>query len=117
MRRNLSRLAQFSISRVVLELQREQHQSQAVKFDIGVRLEIRMAAMVAGKIIGANGDKIRHSRRKNGKLRYHAVFLTGWFSATAPELSTRTRAFAQEFWINTLPQNNKTRANRVLCHA
>jgi hypothetical protein len=44
-----------------------------------------MIAVVAGKITRANGDKIGHSRRENGKVRHHAVFLMGWFSATAQQ--------------------------------
>jgi hypothetical protein len=82
----------------VIELQREQHQRHAVELDIGVRLKIGMVAVIAGKITGANGDKIGHSRRENGKVRHHAVFLMGWFSATAPELSTFKHPISQGIW-------------------
>jgi hypothetical protein len=75
----------------VIELEREQHQRHGIEFHVGVRLEIRIAVMFAGKIGGANGNEIRHARRENRKFRYHAVFLTGWFSATAPQLSTPAR--------------------------
>jgi hypothetical protein len=59
----------------MLELQGEQHQSHAVEFGIRVRgPKLGIVVVLAGKFSGANGDKISHSRRENGKFGCHAVF-------------------------------------------
>ena len=101
--RDIARLANSSIRRVMRKLQREEHQCHAIELDIDVRLEIRIPMMLAGEFLGADADKIAHSRGENRKFRCHAVLFEslnqaprGWFSATAPELSTRERAFAQD---------------------
>ena len=73
-RGNLSRLAEFPVGRVVLELQREQHQGQPVEFGIHMGAEIGITVMLAGKFIGADGDEISHARRENRKFGCHAVF-------------------------------------------
>src|SRR6185437_2482862 len=96
MRENSARFAKLSVGGIVLELQREQHDRHAVEFNIGMRLECGVLALLARQLTGANGDIIAHTRRKNRKFGCHAVFLLGWFSATAPELSTRAKAIAQE---------------------
>ena len=70
----------------MIELQREQHQGHSVEFSIEVRQKIGVAAMFARKIIGADGDKIRHTSREDGKFRCHAVFLRAGFPPQPREI-------------------------------
>jgi hypothetical protein len=65
-RRNFSRLAESAIGEIVLELQREEHQRHAIELDIGMGLKIGIASVLAGKVTGADGNIIRHTRRENG---------------------------------------------------
>ena len=60
-RRNLPRFTDFSISRVVLELQGEEHQSETVKLSIGVLRESGIGPMVGGKFVRADRDEIANA--------------------------------------------------------
>ena len=75
MRRDFSRFAQFSVGRVVIELQGEQHQGHSVEFSVEVRQKVGVAAMFARKITGADG-----------KFRCHAVFLRAGFPPQPREI-------------------------------
>jgi hypothetical protein len=99
-RKHISRLAKFSIRRIVLELQREENECHAVEFGVVVctqrEFKPRAVPHLAGRnskrrnskrrFLRADGNKLAQSRGKDRQVRRHAVFnLTGWFSATAEE--------------------------------
>ena len=70
LRRPFPRFTNFSIRKIILNLQREQFEREPV--------ELRIVNRGSG-----TGNQFAQARGEAGKFLVHAVFVCGWFSATA----------------------------------